>query len=297
MHSPLRDRVVFLTGPARGIGAHTARLLAARGARLALVGLEGERMRALAADLSHHPDSRDRVAVFDCDVTDQAALDAAVAGTAEQWGRIDVVCANAGIANNGTVAVNPPDALARTVEVNLIGVMRTVSAALPHILDAKGYVQLVSSAAAFTVLPGMAAYCAAKAGVEQFGNALRLEVAHRGVAVGTAHPSWVDTDLVRDQQHDLSTFRRAVRKLPYPLSTTVTVERCAEALVAGMERRRGRIYVPRSVAAVQALRTVFTGPVGRAVLAGPSARLVPQLEDEVRALDRAFGERSVADHR
>ncbi|MGA8116215.1 MAG: SDR family oxidoreductase, partial [Actinocatenispora sp.] len=262
-----------------------------RGARVALAGLEPDRLHALAAELGPQH------VAFDCDVTDQASLERAVAGTVDALGGIDVVVANAGIANNGTVAVNPADALARTVEVNLIGVMRTVSATLPAVRDRQGYLLLISSAAAFTVLPGMAAYCAAKAGVEQFGNALRLEVAHQGVRVGTAHPIWVDTDLVRDQQHDLKTFREVIRKLPYPLSTTVTLDRCARALVDGIERRRRRIYVPRTLAAVQALRTVTTGPIAHAVLARGARRLVPQLEDEVRALGRSFGEQSAAKDR
>jgi len=288
MRHSLRDRVVFVTGPARGIGERVARLAAARGARLVLAGLETERLAALADDLGPGH------AYYTCDVTNQSDVDTAVAGAVERYGGIDVLVANAGIANNGTVAVNPPDALARTVEVNLIGVMRTVSAALPSLVDRHGYALLVSSAAAFTVLPGMAAYCAAKAGVEQFGNALRLEVAHRGVAVGTAHPIWVDTDLVRDQQHDLHTFRTAVRTLPPPLSTTVTVEQCARSIVDGVERRARKVYVPRSIALVQALRTVFTGPVAGAVLSRGARRLVPELEAEVRALGRSFGASSTA---
>ncbi|BCJ36586.1 oxidoreductase [Actinocatenispora thailandica] len=289
MRRSLRDAVVLVTGPARGIGERVARLAAARGARLALVGLEAARLAALAAELG------DRHSWYRCDVTDQAELDAAVAGTIDRYGRIDVVVANAGIANNGTVAVNPADALARTVEVNLIGVMRTVSATLPALRESRGYALLVSSAAAFTVLPGMAAYCASKAGVEQFGNALRLEVAHHGVAVGTAHPIWVDTDLVRDQQHDLRTFRAVVRRLPYPLNTTITVEKCALSIVDGIERRARRVYAPRSLAAVQALRTIYTGPVAGAVLARGARTRVPELEAEVRALGRSFGSRSAAD--
>src|SRR5215218_5794301 len=102
----LPDKVVLITGPARGIGAETARRLAARGARLSLVGLEPERLAALATSLGdgHHWSA--------CDVTDQAGLDAAVAATVEALGGIDVVIANAGVASHGTVAVTPVDALA-----------------------------------------------------------------------------------------------------------------------------------------------------------------------------------------
>ena len=282
----LAGKVVLVTGAARGIGAETARAAAARGARLALVGLEPEALAAVAASLGPGHTWQE------CDVTDQAALDRAVACAAETLGGIDVVVANAGVANNGTVAANPVAALARTIEVNLIGVVRTVSATLPYVTRSSGYYLLVSSAAAFTVLPGMASYCAAKAGVEQFGNALRLELAHKGVAVGTAHPSWVDTDLVRDLREDLPVLRGALRRLPWPLGRTTAPAACAEAFVDGIERRRRRVYVPRALAGVQAMRTLFTGPVADFALRRSADRLVPELELEVARLGRPFGRHS-----
>jgi NAD(P)-dependent dehydrogenase (short-subunit alcohol dehydrogenase family) len=286
MSGPLDGKVVLVTGAARGIGEATARLAAAAGARLALVGLEPERLAALAAELGPGH------AHAGCDVTDQSTVDAAVASTVDALGRIDIVLANAGIASHGTVAVTPVEALARTIEVNLVGVVRTVHATLPHVVAARGYYLLVSSAAAFTALPGMAAYCASKAGVEQFGNALRLEVAHLGVAVGTAHPIWIDTDMVRDARDDLPSFRRTLARLPWPVGTVVPVGRCAQSLVDGMVRRRRRVYVPRSMGAVQALRTLVLGPVGEAVLRRGARESVPAMEAEVRALGRAFGRHS-----
>src|SRR4051812_36495837 len=107
----LEGKVVLITGPARGIGAETARLLHARGARLSLVGLEPERLAVLASELGGGH------VWFECDVTDQAALERAVAGTVEALGGIDVVLANAGIGGYGTVAVGPVEALVRTIEV------------------------------------------------------------------------------------------------------------------------------------------------------------------------------------
>jgi NAD(P)-dependent dehydrogenase (short-subunit alcohol dehydrogenase family) len=283
---PLAGKVVLVTGAARGIGAETARVAAARGARVALVGLEPERLAALAAALGPGH------AWHDCDVTDQAGLERAVAAAADTLGGIDVVVANAGVANNGTVAVNPVSALARTIEVDLVGVVRTVSATLPHVTRGRGYYLLVSSAAAFTVLPGMACYCAAKAGVEQFGNALRLELAHKGVAVGTAHPSWVETDLVRDLWDDLPVLGRMLLRLPGPLGVSMTAATCAEAFVDGIERRRRRVYVPRTLAAVQAMRTLFAGPAAEIVLRRRARALVPELEREVAQLGRPFGRHS-----
>ena len=97
---------------------------------------------------------------------------------------------------------------------------------------------IISSTAAFTMMPGMAAYAASKAGVEQFANCLRLEVAHKGVKVGSVHPGWIDTDLVRDQRKDLKTFDEAFDRFPWPMNATTSVEDCADAIVDGIERRR-----------------------------------------------------------
>ncbi|HEX6674324.1 MAG TPA: SDR family oxidoreductase [Actinomycetes bacterium] len=288
MRWPLAGKVVLVTGAARGIGAETARGAAARGARVALVGLERQALAALADSLG--PEH----AWQECDVTDQAGLDRAVAAVAEALGGIDVVVANAGIASRGTIVVGDIEAHVRTIEVDLIGVVRTVSATLPHVTLARGYYLLVSSAAAFTALPGMAAYCAAKAGVEQFGNALRLELAHKGVAVGTAHPSWVDTDLTRDMREDLATLRASLRQMPWPLGGSMPPAACAEAFLNGIEHRRRRVYVPRAIAGVQALRTLFTGPAAEAVLRRRARTMVPELEREVAKLGRPFGRNSVA---
>lgn len=285
MRYDLAGKTVFITGAARGIGAQTARLAAERGARVACVGLEPQLLKEIAADVGG--------LWYECDVTDQAGLDAAAAATMDRFGRIDVVVANAGIANLGTVALGPIDALVRTVEVNLLGVLRTVSATLPHVAEAKGHFLLVSSAAAFTAMPGMAAYCASKAGVEQFGNVLRLEQRHAGVTVGTAHPIWIDTDLVRDFHDDLASFRSALKKLPWPLSRVVSLEDCAKGIVQGIEARRRKVYIPRSLAIVQALRPVVLSRLADAVTArGGGPRMVAEMEDEVRRLGRSFGKHS-----
>ena len=171
---------------------------------------------------------------------------------------------------------------------------RTLSAALPHVTQRRGYVCIISSAAAFTMMPGLSAYAASKAGVEQFANCLRLEVAHKGVKVGSVHPGWIDTDLVRDQRKDLKTFDETFERFPWPMNATTSVEDCADAIVDGMERRRRRVYVPKAIAAVQALRTLTTGPLGDLLIRREAKRLVPQMEAEIVALGRYFGSSSVA---
>jgi NAD(P)-dependent dehydrogenase (short-subunit alcohol dehydrogenase family) len=291
MHHELTGKVVFITGPARGIGAATARKLAARGARLALVGLEPERLAALAAELGAGH------SWAECDVTVQRDLERAVASTIATHGGIDVVMANAGIATNGTVAVTPADALARTIEVNLIGVVRTVSATIAAITARRGYYLLISSAASLAAAPGIAAYAAAKSGVEMFGNSLRLELRHKGVAVGTAHPSWIDTDLVRDLQHDLESFNQMLATMPGPFGKVTSVEDCADALVDGIVRRRRKIFIPKSLGPLAAIRQLFMSPLSDLVLARRGRRMIPLAELETLALGRPFGVNSVETQR
>src|SRR3954462_12656816 len=286
--TPLAGKTVLITGAARGIGAALARKAASRGARVALAGLEPELLAAVADQLG--PEHL----WVECDVTDAEALKAAVQRTVDTFGGLDVVVANAGIAPLTTVATGSARALARTIEVNLIGAMLTAHAALPEVAKRRGHILLVSSAAAFTVLPGMSAYCAAKAGLERFGDVLRLEVAHRGVTVASAHPTWIDTDLVRDTEDALPTFKETRRQLPGPLGAYTSVEACAQALVDNLEKRGRRVFVPRSVGVVSALRQMVTGVLAEKVAMAVSAKRVPELERDIAALDgREFGKNSI----
>jgi NAD(P)-dependent dehydrogenase (short-subunit alcohol dehydrogenase family) len=286
----LAGKSVLITGAARGIGAALARKAAARGARVALVGLEPELLATVADELG--PEHL----WVEADVTDADALKAAVARTVETFGGLDVVVANAGIAPLTTVATGTARGLARTIEVNLIGAMLTAHAALPELAKRRGHILLISSAAAFTVLPGMSAYCAAKAGLERFGDALRLEVAHRGVTVASAHPTWIDTDMVRDTEAALPTFAETRAQLPGPLGAYTSVEDCAQALVENLETRRRRVFVPRSVGVVSALRQVITGALGEKLALRVAAGRVPQLEADIAALQgQEFGRNSVGD--
>jgi NAD(P)-dependent dehydrogenase (short-subunit alcohol dehydrogenase family) len=282
----LDGKVVFITGAARGIGAEVARQAAARGARIALAGLEPDELAARASELgSEH-------AHFECDVTDQESIEAAVTAAAEQLGGIDIVLANAGIATYGTVEKGDPAAWIKTVEINLIGAYRTVQATLPHVLERRGYIGIVASVASFAPTAGMSSYNASKAGVEAFGRALRQEVGFRGVDVGTIHPSWIDTDMVRESEQDMPSFRDMRAKLPWPVKSTTSVEECARAIVDGFENRSSRVFVPRAVALLYWLRSLITSGPGERVATREAATLIPRMEREIDALGRSSSSRT-----
>jgi NAD(P)-dependent dehydrogenase (short-subunit alcohol dehydrogenase family) len=284
----VNGQVVLITGAARGIGAELARVLASRGATLALVGLEPERQAALVRELG------EQHTATACDVTNQEDLARAVAAAVDRHGRLDVVVANAGVAAFGMVSATPIDALARVIDVNLTGVVRTVSTTLPHVLRTRGYYLLVASAASFAAMPGLAAYCASKSGVEHFANALRYEVGPKGVGVGTIHPSWIDTDLVRDARADLPSFDRLLPRMPWPFNSVTSVRACAEEMVSAIERRRRRAYVPKALAPFSALRYLLVNPPFDFQIRRDAERVGPHIEQEGRALGRAFGRHSAA---
>ncbi|MEO8687510.1 MAG: SDR family oxidoreductase [Solirubrobacteraceae bacterium] len=247
--TPLSGQSVLITGAAHGIGAEVARRLAAHGARVSLVGLGATELRRVAADC---PGS----VVFDADVTDRDALDAAVAGTVEAFGGIDTVFANAGIGVPGFVRTMDPESFERVIEVNLIGVWRTIRACLPHVIERRGYVLPVASMAAIVPPVGLGAYGAAKSGVESLAHALRAETQDFGVGVGVAYFSWIDTEMVRGADRtEIGAAMRAALK--GPLARTYPVSAAAEAVVRGIEQRRRIVACPRWLIALMAIKPLL----------------------------------------
>lgn len=286
--SSLRNKVVLITGGARGIGAATARSIAAQGGRLILTDVDKAPLDELAAELG--PDA---VLAVVADVTDLPSMEAAVAAGIEKFGRIDVVVANAGIASYGSVLGVDPATFRRVLDINVLGVFHTVRAALPAVIAQKGYILVVSSLAAFAPAPGLAAYNASKAGVEHFANALRLEVHHQGVDVGVAHMSWIDTPLVQDARKDLKAFDELISKLPPPLNRTTTVDACVVAFVKAIEKRKRRVYVPGWVGMIRARRNLVSSALGDRSTLKEVPRLLPMMDEEVRQLGRSTSARNV----
>jgi NAD(P)-dependent dehydrogenase (short-subunit alcohol dehydrogenase family) len=279
----VNSQVVFITGGAHGIGAEVARRLHAKGAKLVLTDLDADALAARSAELG----GDDRVLTVVADVRDLTAMQAAAEAAVKKFGGIDVVVANAGIASYGSVLQVDPEAVKRVLDVNLLGCFHTVRAALPSVIERRGYVLIVSSVAAYTAAPGMAPYDMSKAGNEQLAHALRLEVAHLGVTVGSAHMSWIDTALVRDPLSDLPTFREQLANFPWPLNKTTSLDKCAAAFVAGIEGRKKRVYCPSWVVVLRWLKPFLSTRPGERFGFGDIGDQLTQMDAEVAALGRS----------
>jgi NAD(P)-dependent dehydrogenase (short-subunit alcohol dehydrogenase family) len=283
----VHGKVALITGGANGIGEEVARRLHAKGAKLILTDLDEDKLRNVGARLG-----ADRVLTVTADVRDLMAMQAAADQGIERFGGIDIVVANAGIAVYGSVLNVDPQDFKTLVDVNALGVFHTVRAALPSVIARRGYVLVVSSFAAYAPVAGSASYSLAKAGVEHFANALRLEVGHHGVDVGSAHMSWIDTALVQEAKAELSSFRDAVESLPGPLGKTTSVQACGAAFVKGIEGRRRRINCPKWVGLFRWLGPVLTTEWGEGVLKKGLADRMTLMEAEVAALGRSMSSRT-----
>ena len=243
----LQGKTAFVTGAARGIGAATAERLHARGANVVLVGLEPERLEENAARLG------ERAIALEADVTDLAALEGCVAETVERFGGIDVAVANAGISFTGTLSTAPVEQVERTLAVNLLGVWRTDRAVVGEIRRSRGYLLNISSLSAITHAPMMGPYTTAKAGVEAMSDALRLELAPHGVAVGCAYFGFLDTDLVK-AGFETSSARDVKDRLPRFMANPAPLSIAIDAIERGVSKRSARVWAPRWVGPMLYLR-------------------------------------------
>ncbi|MFK4224140.1 SDR family oxidoreductase [Streptomyces sp. NPDC019890] len=251
----LEGQVAVVTGAARGVGELLARKLSARGATVALVGLEPDELKQVSGKL--HTDSD----WWHADVTDHGAMTQVAQEVKERFGKVDIVVANAGVASGGPFLDSDPVAWRRVIEVNLIGSAVTGRAFLPVLMESRGYFLQIASLAAITPAPMMTAYCASKSGVEAFAHSLRAEVGHRGVRVGVGYLSWTDTDMVRGADQD-EVMRELRQRLPWPANRTYPLGPAVDRIVAGIERRSPHVYAQWWLRGMQSVRGYLPSLIG-----------------------------------
>lgn len=271
----LTDKVFLITGGAQGIGLETARIAIDRGARVALVDLDPERAREAAGGLGP------AAIGLGADVVDPEAIAGAVAGAVAEFGRVDVVVANAGITPpKTTTRALDEDTWRKVVEVNVLGVYRTVVAGLPEIVANRGQVAIIASS--YSHVNGVlnSSYAVSKSAVEAFARGLSVELAAHGAGVTTAFFGYVDTGLIGKAFDEpmADQFRREVA--PSFMTRPIQVGQAAEALVDGIAARRATVIEPGRWRISHYLRGLLMPLTDRRLERDLRARsLIRQIED------------------
>jgi NADP-dependent 3-hydroxy acid dehydrogenase YdfG len=237
MAGRLEGTVALVTGASSGIGEATAVALAAEGATLAVAARRRDRLELLEERLGNDT----QVLVVETDITDEAAARGMVESTVREFGRLDIVINNAGVMLLGPIVDAPVEEWRQMVEINLLGLLYTTHAALPHLLqaaetDPRRVADLVnvSSVAGRFARTGSGVYNATKFGVGAFSESLRQEVTGRHVRVSLIEPGATATELVEHNRPEVienirSTFGQMAR---------MTAEDIAESIVFTVTRPR-----------------------------------------------------------
>ncbi len=255
-------RVAFITGGASGIGLAVAGLLQRHGMKLVLMDLTPAALQSAAAQLSGG-----EVLTVSGDVIRPEDCQRAVAQAVQRFGGIDLCWANAGIGAGAPLRHADAQDWMRVLQVNVFGVLHTVQAALPQLIERHGQIAVSASAASLGHAPVMSAYAASKAAVEAMCDSWRIELDHHGVAVTCIHPLWVTTPMV-ERGRSSRTFARLRQGMAGPMGRETPLEVAAPLIADGLLQRQRRIFVPGWVRWLFVLRSALhTRPMEREQLA------------------------------
>lgn len=253
----------LVTGASAGIGREVALALGRRRCDVALVARRRDRLEEVAEEVAR---LGGRAVVVDADVSDAKAVEGAVAAAAARLGALRLVVVNAGVGVHGAAAALPASEVKRVFEVNALGAIATIRAALPPLAaSAPSALVAVSSLAGLIPYRGGGAYGSTKAALVQYLRCLRLEVASSRVSVGWLCPGPVATALIED-----GIPPRKLPRLSRLLVPILPADRVARAVVRLAEGGGGQKVVPWTAAAFAAM-----------------ARLLPRLSEAVELLSGA----------
>lgn len=224
--------VVLITGASSGIGEALAYEYARRGADLVLLARRADRLAAVARQAGA---SGQRVLTRCCDVTDDEAVRSAVAAAEQEFGRLDVVIANAGFGITGRAEKLSLDEYRRQFETNVFGVIRTAHAAIEPLKRARGNLAILGSVASYVASPGMSPYAMSKFAVRAFAESIREELRPYGVSVTLIAPGFVDSEIRRLDRE--GTFQES-KPEPVPSWLRMRTDVAARQMIRAIERRR-----------------------------------------------------------
>ena len=193
MSNNIKDKVTIITGASSGLGAATARYLAARGATVVLGARRSARIEALADELKR---TGTQALAMTTDVTDREQVKALVDAAVQNFGRVDVMLNNAGLMQQSPLERLKVDEWDNMIDINIKGVLYGIAAAMPHMQRQKaGHIINVSSVAGHKITPAGAVYSATKHAVWAISEGLRQEVKAYNIRTTVISPGAVATEL------------------------------------------------------------------------------------------------------
>jgi short-subunit dehydrogenase len=252
----LKGKVAVVTGASSGIGEAASRELASRGAAVVLAARSAERLESLEAEISA---SGGRALVAQIDVSDRESVEAMVRTTVDAFGTLDILVNNAGLGLSGRVAELRREDLRDVFEVNTIGPLTCIQASLPH-MRRGGRIINVSSVVGRRSVPKVGGYCATKFALNALSDALRVEIADRGITVTSVYPGTTRTAF-RENSRRTGNEKRGWRP------KGVTPEKVAKKIAAAAEKGPRDVYVRLTDRLFVMATTLLPGLTDRALRA------------------------------
>lgn len=232
---------VWITGASSGLGEHAARQLAEKGCHVSVTARSLDGLAALAA-------SHENISVHRGDVTDSEAMKKLVAEIEASHGPIDMCLLSAGAGFVVKATELEPENFARTLDVNVMGVVNCVAALLPSMLArGKGHISWIASLNGYGGVPRTSAYGASKSALIHMAESLRLEWARKGLTVSVINPGYVRTAMTANNKG--------------PMLFLMEVEDAASKMIAGLEKEKFEIYFPWQLAWVLKILNLLPYPV------------------------------------
>lgn len=224
-----QDKTVIITGASSGLGREFARQFVRAGAKVGILARRRDKLDALATELKK---SGGKVHAVVADVVDRVKLSQAIKEIETELGPTDILIANAGIALHMSARRFDVEKVARTFDVNVMGVIHSVAATLPGMLQrGSGQIVGISSLAAFRSVPTSQAYCASKSAVSAYLEGLRIELLSSGVDVSVICPGFIKSEMTADVR----------TPMPFLLETEPAVRR----MVSAIAQRKPRYLFPK----------------------------------------------------
>jgi short-subunit dehydrogenase len=244
MSSEWSNKVVLITGASSGIGRALGVELTRRGAQVGLLARRRDRLDEIVQEIKA---AGGRALALPADVTNSDQVRAAACELRRKFGYIDLLIANAGIGAT-TYAVDLCEKeVAQLIGVNVIGVVNSVTAVIPHMIQrGSGHLVAISSLAAYRGLPKSAAYCASKAGVSALFESLRIDLMGTGVDVSIIHPGFIKTPLTAGR-----------KRMPYLMELDDAVQK----MIRAIEKRKRSYSFPWQLATIVRACMILPNPL------------------------------------